>query len=116
MIDVTGEANLSSFVKNFMKKNGTVLITELADEPLEMLKKSGLYDYIGKEHFFNDTTEAINYALQIINVKNCQYCAKRPDRGCRVFKKVDYEDELVANEVLDGTTIAVQRRIEQEQN
>ena len=89
MIDVTGESNLSGFVKNFMKKGGTVLITELDDDPLEMLKRSGLYDYIGKEHFFQDTTDAINYALQIINVSKCQYCGKRPEQGCRVFKRLE---------------------------
>lgn len=93
MIDVTGEANLSGFVKNYVKKGGTVLITELDEEPLEMLKKSGLYDFIGKDHFFNDTTEAINYALQLINVKNCQYCARNPEKGCRVFKVVDIEEQ-----------------------
>ncbi|MBO1005379.1 SulP family inorganic anion transporter [Pseudogracilibacillus auburnensis] len=87
MIDVTGEANLSTFVKNFIKKKGTVLITELHEEPLEMLKRSGLYDIIGSNHFFSDTTDAINYALQLIDVKKCPYCDKRTD--CRVFKKVE---------------------------
>lgn len=89
MIDVTGEANLSAFVKSFIKKNGTVLITELPEDPLEMLKKSGLYDFIGKENFFNDTTDAINDALQLINVKKCPYCSKRGGQTCRVFKKVE---------------------------
>lgn len=115
MIDVTGEANLSTFVKNFIKKNGTVLITELDDEPLEMLKKSGLYDFIGKDHFFHDTTDAINYALQLINVKNCQYCAKNPENGCRVFKVVDYDEEPVKEHVLDGASIHVQHHVKQEQ-
>src|SRR5690625_1760575 len=89
MIDVTGEANLSAFVKDFVRKKGTVLITELREEPLEMLKRSGLYDLIGAENFFSDTTDAINHALETIDVKECPYCHKRPDQSCRVFKNVD---------------------------
>lgn len=89
MIDVTGEANLSTFVKSFIKKKGTVLITELHEDPLEILKRSGLYDIIGSENFFDDTTDAINHALQLINVKKCPYCNKRADESCRVFKQVD---------------------------
>jgi len=93
MIDVTGESNLSTFVNNLMKKGGTVLITELDEQPLDMLKRSGLYEKIGKEHFFKDTTDAINYALNIINVKKCPYCSKKPEQGCRVFKQVDNGNE-----------------------
>ncbi|MEI3607161.1 SulP family inorganic anion transporter [Pseudogracilibacillus sp. SE30717A] len=89
VIDVTGEANLATFVKDFIKKKGTVLITELHEEPLDMLKRSGLYDVIGPNNFFHDTTDAINYALQIIDLKKCPYCNKRTDNSCRVFKKVD---------------------------
>ena len=89
MIDVTGEANLSRFVKDFIKKKGTVLITELREEPLNMLKRSGLYDVIGSDNFFDDTTDAINHALKITDVKKCPYCNKRPDGDCRVFKKME---------------------------
>lgn len=97
MIDVTGEANLSTFVNDFIKKKGTVLITELHDEPLEMLKRSGLYDTIGPENFFTDTTDAINYALKITDVKNCPYCNKRPNQSCRVFKQVDKDNVIAEN-------------------
>lgn len=96
MIDVTGEANLASFVEGFIKNKGTVLITELGDEPLEMLKRSGLYDFIGSKHFFSDTTDAINYALQLIDVKKCPYCSKRGYESCRVFVEVDTEEQETA--------------------
>src|SRR5690606_24448330 len=85
MIDVTGEANLYSFVKDFIKKKGTVIITELREGPLDMLKRSSLYDMIGAENFFDDTTDAINHALKVIDVKKCPYCNKRSDESCRVF-------------------------------
>lgn len=89
MIDVTGEANLARFVKDFIRRKGTVIITEIREEPLQMLKRSGLYDIIGSKHFFNDTTDAINYALEITDVNKCPYCQKRRDGNCRVFKQMD---------------------------
>src|SRR5690625_4075774 len=88
LIDVTGAANLSMLVKGFIKRKGVVLITELREEPLEMIKKGGLYDMIGAENFFSDTTDAINYALQLVNVKDCPYCSRSAEQTCQVFKKV----------------------------
>lgn len=75
MIDITGEANLEALVNNFRKKNGTILITELKKEPLNMLKKTGLYKKIGEEYFFDNTTAAMTYSLQFINVDNCSVCS-----------------------------------------
>lgn len=92
MIDVTGEANLASLVKTMLKADTTVLITELAEEPMEMLKSSGLYDKIGAENFFSDTTAAINHALQLININKCPYCSKNESRGCQAFIEVDLEE------------------------
>src|SRR5699024_3729209 len=91
MIDATGEANLSTFVKNFMKQGGTVLIAELDHGPLQMLKKSGLYDFIGANNFFSDTTYAINRALNLIDVSNCPVCNKLDKNSCRVYKRVDMD-------------------------
>lgn len=91
MIDATGEANLSTFVKNFTKQGGTVLISELDDGPLQMLKKSGLYDFIGANNFFSDTTYAINRALSLIDVSNCPVCKKSDENSCRVYKQVDID-------------------------
>src|SRR5690625_4834569 len=88
LIDVTGAANLSMLVKGFIKRKGVVLITELREEPLEMIKKGGLYDMIGAENFFSDTTDAINYALQLVNVKDCPYCSRSAEQTFQVFKKV----------------------------
>lgn len=89
MIDVTGVTNLATFVNKFIKRGGTVMVTELNEDGLDMLKKSGLYETIGAENFFDDTTDAMNKALTLINPKACPYCAKRPDGTCRMYKKVD---------------------------
>ena len=72
-IDITGEANLTSIVKNF-SKHGTILISGLNDQPEEMLKKTGLYDLIGEEHFFKHTGDAIHYALNHLDTSKCLGC------------------------------------------
>lgn len=85
IIDATGAANLAASIENFIKNNGIVLITEISEEPLETLKKTELYELIGPDNFYSDTTDAINYALEVINTKKCPYCSRRKDGGCRVY-------------------------------
>ena len=93
MIDVTGVSNLTTLVKKFLKHNGTVMVTELNETSLNMLKKSGLYDTIGKENVFSDTTDAFNRALDLINTKKCPYCSKGKEPNCRMFKKLVPQQE-----------------------
>src|SRR5699024_4391207 len=88
MIDATGEANLDTFIQHYMKHGGTVLIAELDESPLEILKRSGLYGTIGAHNFFSDTTDAINQALNLIDVSNCHYCQKNGVRSCSVYKQI----------------------------
>src|SRR5690625_173078 len=89
IIDVTGEANLSSLVMDFQKLGGTVLISEIEDDPLEMLQMSGLSEVIGPEHFYQTTTEAINYALTLIDAKNCPICSSKGFKQCQTFTQKD---------------------------
>lgn len=89
LIDATAEANLSALIHDFVNLGGTVLITELPDEPLNMLKRSGLYDKIGSQYFFNKTTDAVNYALNLVDVKKCSVCSHKGATSCQVFKKID---------------------------
>lgn len=89
LIDATAEANLSSLINDFVDLGGTVLITELPEEPLNMLKRSGLYANIGGEYFFESTTDAIDYALDIINVNKCPRCSREGATSCQVFKKIN---------------------------
>ncbi len=93
LIDVTGAANLSMLIKGFIKKKGIVIISELREEPMEAIKKSGLFEMIGENHFFSDTTDAINYALKLIDVSNCPYCGKKGKGSCQVFKEVANQPE-----------------------
>src|SRR5699024_6599069 len=47
-MDTTGESHLRSIVKNF-SKHGIVIVSGLEAQPKSVLKKTGLYDFIGKE-------------------------------------------------------------------
>lgn len=94
MIDATGAANLSASISDFIKNKGVVLITEISEEPLETLKKTDLYELIGADNFYADTTDAINNALDIINTKKCPYCGKRKEDGCRVYIKTNEQKQV----------------------
>lgn len=89
MIDATGAANLSATIKNYLKNKGKVLITEIQEDPLETLKKTDLYELIGPENFYDDTTDAINFALDVIDTKKCPYCGKKDHNTCQVYIKTD---------------------------
>lgn len=91
MIDVTGVTNLATFVHKFLKHGGTVMVTELNEDGLDMLQKSGLYDTIGADNFYSDTTDAIDKALDLITTRKCPYCSKRSDGKCQMYKKVATE-------------------------
>jgi len=47
------------------------------------LKKTGLYDLIGAEHFFEHTGDALQYALEQINHNKCLGCKHFAFRECR---------------------------------
>lgn len=72
-IDLTGEAHLMSMVRDF-SKHGTVIVSGLGSQPEEILKRTGLYDLIGEEHFFKHTGDAIQYALNHLDKQKCMGC------------------------------------------
>ncbi|WP_010268796.1 SulP family inorganic anion transporter [Paenibacillus senegalensis] len=84
-MDTTGEANLASLIKHFKKSGGTVLFSGVQPQPLEMLKKTGLYEQIGADKFFEHTGDAINYALNNLNYSQCVGCKQFAFRECSVL-------------------------------
>ncbi|MGG1674410.1 SulP family inorganic anion transporter [Neobacillus sp. NRS-1170] len=92
LMDTTGEANLSSIVHHF-SKNGIVLISGLNAQPESVLKRTGLYQTIGGEHFFEHTGEAIQFALEQINKNKCLGCKHFAFRECK---------KLSATEAVEG--------------
>jgi SulP family sulfate permease len=62
-----------------------VMISGMRPQPESMLKKTGLYGYIGKEHFFEHTGDAINFALQHLKRDKCLGCKHFAFRECTVL-------------------------------
>ncbi|WP_203364071.1 sulfate permease [Bacillus sp. REN10] len=83
-MDTTGEAYFLSIVKNF-SKNGVVLISGIQSQPKEVLIKTGLYEFIGEDHFFDHTGEAIHYALKQLKRDQCLGCRHFAFRECENF-------------------------------
>ncbi|OKL37713.1 SulP family inorganic anion transporter [Domibacillus mangrovi] len=85
-MDTTGESYLSSIVKSF-SKHGIVFISGLNPQPESVLKKTGLYESIGNDHFFAHTGDAINAALLHLNKDTCLGCRHFAFRECEAFSK-----------------------------
>jgi sulfate permease, SulP family len=75
-------------------KSGIVLITGLNAQPEGVLKKTGLYEVIGREHIFEHTGEAIQFGLLQINQNKCLGCKHFAFRECK---------KLSASEAVEGT-------------
>jgi sulfate permease, SulP family len=73
-MDTTGESNLRSIVRHFREQGGTLLISGLQTQPEEVLRKTGLYDEMGDERFFEHTGDAINIALTKLKQDQCIGC------------------------------------------
>lgn len=88
-MDTTGESILAKLVKHFVKSGGMVLISGIQPQPLEIIKKTGLYTLIGAEHFYGHTGEAINFALNQLDLNVCQGCNHFAFRECTALSKVE---------------------------
>ncbi len=95
-MDTTGEANLASIVKHF-SKSGIVLISGINAQPESVLKKTGLFESIGAEHFFEHTGDAINYSLSQLEENKCLGCRHFAFKECKqlsAVEKVESKREL----------------------
>jgi SulP family sulfate permease len=81
-MDTTGEANLSGLVKQLQDAGGRLMISGIQRQPLELLKKTGLYERIGAAQFFEHTGEAINAALGTVSPGRCSGCRHAAFREC----------------------------------
>jgi sulfate permease, SulP family len=91
-MDTTGEANLASIVKHF-SKNGIVIISGINTQPLAVMKKTGLYQNIGADHFFEHTEEAIEFALGHIDQNKCSGCHHFAFKECSKLSDVEVTEE-----------------------
>ncbi|MCV9948729.1 SulP family inorganic anion transporter [Paenibacillus sp. BT-177] len=81
-MDMTGEANFTALIQKYRKFGGTVLVSGLQPQPLELLHKTGCYDMIGQNHFFEHTGEALTAALAMVNQDRCSGCRHMAFREC----------------------------------
>src|SRR4051794_629088 len=50
-MDTTGESNFTSLVRHFEKSGGMIVLSGLQPQPLEVIRRTGLYELIGGGHF-----------------------------------------------------------------
>lgn len=94
-IDATGESNLASIVKHFKKSGGSVLISGIQPQPITYMKKTGLDQTIGEDHFFDHTGEAITYALKKLDYNKCLGCNHLAFRECTALSTRTGQQEAV---------------------
>jgi sulfate permease, SulP family len=87
-MDTTGEANLASIVSHFLK-NGIVIISGINEQPKKVLLKTGLFEVIGHEHFFEHTGDAIQYALDQLDKNKCLGCKHFTFRECKTLSAIE---------------------------
>lgn len=95
-MDITGESNLASLVNHFESFGGMVLVSGAQPQPLEVLKKTGLYTLIGEKHFFEHTGDAINYGLSQLDLNKCLGCKHFAFRECEMLSRKESQSDMMA--------------------
>ncbi|PUA35148.1 sodium-independent anion transporter [Paenibacillus elgii] len=86
-MDTTGESYLAGVVRDIVRQGGIVLISGLQSQPRDVLKRTGLDELIGKEHFFAHTGEAIDFALSRLEHQKCVGCRHFAFRECAALSQ-----------------------------
>jgi sulfate permease, SulP family len=76
-MDLTGEDHLRTIVKALQNQGILVLVSGLNAQPEKTMHVTGLFESIGKEHFFVHTNHAIAYAVQHVAKDQCRRCKQR---------------------------------------
>ncbi|QUL55530.1 STAS domain-containing protein [Paenibacillus tritici] len=105
LMDTTGEANLAALVKQLQADGGRLMISGIQSQPLELLKKTGLYDRIGAAQFYDHTGGAINEALGSVDYNRCRGCEHAAFRECSAFSGL--EESSPRSAAFKGRTPAV---------
>lgn len=109
LMDTTGEANLAALAKQLDGIGGKLLISGIQSQPLELLKRTGLYDRIGAAQFYDHTGEAINDALSSVNPLKCRGCGHMAFRECSALCRPD--ESLSRSGAFKGHAPAVARKL-----
>ncbi|WP_019240743.1 MULTISPECIES: SulP family inorganic anion transporter [Bacillus] len=100
-LDTTGENNLKSIISQLKKNDCQVLIAGLHGQPLEIVKLTGLYNEIGKQHFFHDTNKAIHYGISLISNETCHNCRHFAFKECKKLSCVTIKSEQSAGKIME---------------
>ncbi|NBD27144.1 SulP family inorganic anion transporter [Paenibacillus glycinis] len=95
-MDMTGEHHLSGLVRRFLKQGGAVFVSGIQPQPLETLKKTGLYDRIGADRFFDGAGEAIDRALSGLDDGECLDCKHLAFGPCTASSNARDQPQLAA--------------------
>lgn len=109
LMDTTGEANLAALVKQLDGIGGKLIISGIQSQPLELLKRTGLYDRIGAAQFYDHTGEAINDALGSVNPLRCRGCEHMAFRECGALCRP--EESASRSAAFKGHAPAVARKL-----
>ncbi|PWW00912.1 SulP family sulfate permease [Paenibacillus cellulosilyticus] len=90
-VDMTGESKLARFINDIKKTGGTVLISGIQPQSLEVFKRTALHSVIGEQHFFEHTGDAIDYAIARLDGHTCKGCKHFAFRECTALSNVPNE-------------------------
>ncbi|WP_042349344.1 SulP family inorganic anion transporter [Bacillus massiliigorillae] len=95
-LDTTGENNLKQIIQQLQKNNCRVLISGMHDQPLEIVKRTGLYEELGEQAFFPDTQSAIMHGITLISNETCQSCRHFAFKECEKLSCVEIRTSRLA--------------------
>ncbi|OPA16471.1 SulP family inorganic anion transporter [Bacillus cereus] len=71
-MDTSAESSLEHIRRKIIEKKGILLISGIQHQAKEIFHQTGLYDRIGKQHFFAHTELALQFALQELERTKCK--------------------------------------------
>lgn len=65
-IDASAMRSLHELVSRAKKKNITLLFSHVNEQPMHVMEKDGFIELLGKEHFYKNIVDAIDYAENLV--------------------------------------------------
>lgn len=96
-LDATGESYLANMVEKFKRNGGVVILAGTKEQPLKVMKNSGLFEVIGKENFHYNMQKAIASATRFIDKEKCQSCCNFAFYECSSLSKDKKTEINMAN-------------------
>ncbi len=69
LLDSTAEQNIEALVESCHDKEIELIFSHVKEQPMSILRKCGVYDKLGEDHFCKNIDEAIAKATSIISTK-----------------------------------------------